>query len=85
MSSPDERQGDATATMICNICSEISRRRSREETDLSLRPTESAKSALLTASSSVAEEQTAASVAGMGHALLSDEAQDQKANDFEER
>jgi hypothetical protein len=64
MASPDERQGDHTATTTCYFCNEVPNRTLESLNpktaglDVPLRPTASANSTSIPASASVAEEQT---------------------------
>jgi len=69
MASPDERQGDRTATTTCYSCNEIPQRvlpssnPTRAGLDLPLRPPESAKPQMAT---NIVEEQTMAPIASIG-------------------
>jgi len=91
MSSPDERQGDHTATTTCYFCNEVPGRTLQSSNpktaglDIPLRPTASANSTSIPASASVAEEQTVAPVAGVGDTRIDDDALDQNDMELEER
>jgi len=80
MSSPDERQGDHTATTTCYTCNEISKGGSAAVADLPVLPMDSTKSGLSRKSGSVAEEGTVAPVTA-----LPDNAPDPSALELEER
>jgi hypothetical protein len=91
MASPDERQGDHTATTTCYFCNEVPDRTltsSNPKTaglDIPLRPTASTNSTSFPVNASVAEEQTVAPVAGVGDARIDDDALDQNDMELEER
>ena len=74
MASPDERQGDNTATTTCYFCHEIPRGASAAVTGLSLRPIEAARSTSSRESAGVAEEESVVPVAGIGDAVLPNDA-----------
>lgn len=65
MASPDERQGDHTASTTCYVCSEVLRSESAAVTvqDLSLRLVSSARSCSSRKSISIAEEDKLAPIA----------------------
>jgi hypothetical protein len=80
MASPDERQGDRTATTTCYICNELPNSGHAAAADLPLRSTESAKSASSRIVATGAEEGEVAPVT-----VLPDDAPDQSAIELGER
>jgi hypothetical protein len=93
MASPDERQGDMTATTTCYFCHEIpdssgvtsAEGMAAATADLALRPTESAESKGL---AGVAGEQRVAPIAGVGGGTIQPDPNsvpDQETMDLEER
>jgi hypothetical protein len=63
MASPDERQGDLTATTTCYVCNEISKGRSGAVADPPVLPMDPSQSVLSRKSANVTGEETVAPVA----------------------